>query len=76
MIKQLPYIGNHSQKKTFATWRLLQHLRENVVFLFKIFLVCQKKMGLAGKAAVESCVRAFHVYQDVWVPVIGETTLP
>ena len=30
-------------------------------------------MALAGEATVESCVRGFHVYQDVWVPVIGET---
>ena len=30
-------------------------------------------MALAGEATVESCVREFHVYQDVWVPVIGET---
>lgn len=33
----------------------------------------KKKMALAGEATVESCVRGFHVYQDVWVPVIGET---
>ena len=30
-------------------------------------------MALAGEATVESCVRRFHVYRDVWVPVIGET---
>lgn len=24
------------------------------------------------EASVESCVRGFHVYQDVWAPVIGE----
>ena len=30
-------------------------------------------MALAGEATVEGCVRGFHVYQDVWVPVIGET---
>ena len=35
----------------------------------------KKKMALVGKATVESCVRGFHVYQDVWVPVIGETLL-
>ena len=36
----------------------------------------KKKMALVGKkATVESCVRRFHVYQDVWVPVIGETLL-
>ena len=30
-------------------------------------------MALAGKTTVESCVHGFHVYQDVWVPAIGET---
>ena len=30
-------------------------------------------MALAGEATVESCVHGFHMYQDVWVSVIGET---
>ena len=30
-------------------------------------------MALVGKATVESYMRGFYVYQDVWVPVIGKT---
>ena len=32
-------------------------------------------MALSGEASVESCVHGFHVYQDVWLPVMGETLL-
>ena len=24
---------------------------------------------------VESCVRGFHIYEDVWTPVIGEVLI-
>ena len=24
------------------------------------------------EVSVESCVRGFHIYQDVWIPVVGE----
>ena len=24
------------------------------------------------EASVDSCVRGFHVYQDIWTPVMGE----
>ena len=32
-------------------------------------------MALSGEASMESCVHGFHVYQDVWLPVMGETLL-
>jgi len=28
-----------------------------------------------GEASVDSCFHGFHVYQDVWLPVMGETLL-
>ena len=24
------------------------------------------------EVSVESCIRGFHIYQDVWTPVVGE----
>ena len=30
-------------------------------------------MTLSREASVESCVCEFYVYQDLWIPIIGET---
>jgi len=32
-------------------------------------------MVLSGEASVESCIHKFHVYQEVWDPVMGEALL-
>ena len=34
-----------------------------------------KEMALSGEASVESCIHRFHVYQEVWNPVMDETLL-
>ena len=30
-------------------------------------------MALVGQASVDYCMHGFHMYQDVWLPVVGET---
>ena len=51
----------------------------NLAFLLEIVIktkfsrLSRKIMALVGEATMEICVRGFHVYQDAWVSVIGET---
>ena len=39
---------------------------------FPVFLDT-RVMVLVGQASVDYCIDGFHVFQDIWLPVMGET---
>ena len=64
-ILRLSFLGI-VRKKTFAIQQKL--FAVYVIIFIKILVIVQKKM----EASVNSSVHGFHVYQDVWTPVMGK----
>ena len=43
------------------------------IFVNSLFFLNTGVVVLVGQASMDYCIDGFHVYQDIWLPVMGET---